>query len=146
MSESIKIADKSDVKIIAELAKELWLNHDLDDLTKEFGKLLALNETYIVLKYVDALPIGFAQCQIRNEYVEGTETNPVGYFEGIYIKPHFRKCGYAKQLLKECEAWAKLKGCQEFAGDCELDNIESFNFHISNGFSEANRIICFTKN
>lgn len=36
MSENIKIADKSDVKIIAELAKELWPNHDLDDLIKTF--------------------------------------------------------------------------------------------------------------
>ena len=142
---NIKIADISDVNIVAKLASELWTNHSLDDLIKEFSELLSYNKAYIVLQYVDALPIGFAQCQIRNEYVEGTETTPVGYLEGIYIKPNFRKCGYAKQLLKECEKWAKLKGCKEFASDCQLDNVESFKFHLSSGFSEANRIICFTK-
>lgn len=144
-NEKIKIADLSDVKVITKLANELWTDSDIDALSKEFSELLTDNEAFIVLKYVDALPVGFAHCQIRNEYVEGTQTNPVGYLEGIYVKPHFRKRGYAKQLLKECETWAMLKGCREFASDCQLDNIESFKFHISNGFSEANRIICFTK-
>ena len=145
INEYIKVVDIGDVNILAKLANELWTNHNLDDLTKEFSELLSHNEVYIVLKYVDALPIGFAQCQIRNDYVEGTETTPVGYLEGIYIKPNFRKCGYAKQLLKECEKWATLKGCKEFASDCQLDNLESFKFHLSSGFTEANRIICFTK-
>ena len=144
-NEKIKIADLSDVKVITKLANELWTDSDIDALSKEFSELLTDNEAFIVLEYVDALPVGFAHCQIRNEYVEGTQTNPVGYLEGIYVKPHFRKRGYAKQLLKECETWAKLKGCREFASDCQLDNIESFKFHISNGFSEANRIICFAK-
>ena len=29
--------------------------------------------------------------------------------------------------------------------DCELDNIDSFRFHMALGFEEANRIICFRK-
>ncbi len=36
-------------------------------------------------------------------------------------------------------------GCREFAGDCELGNTDSLGFHLSMGFAEANRIICFTK-
>lgn len=47
--------------------------------------------------------------------------------------------------MAECENWAKNKGCSEFASDCEIDNLDSFNFHISQGYKEANRIICFTK-
>ncbi len=144
-NEKIKIVDMSNVNVLAKLANELWTNHNLDDLTKEYIELLSHNEAYIILKYINSSPIGFAHCQIRKEYVEGTETTPVGYLEGIYIKPNFRKCGYAKQLLKECEKWAILKGCKEFASDCQLDNIESFKFHLSSGFTEVNRIICFTK-
>ena len=90
-NEKIKIADLSDVKVITKLANELWTDSDIDALSKEFSELLTDNEAFIVLKYVDALPVGFAHCQIRNEYVEGTQTNPVGYLEGIYVKPHFRK-------------------------------------------------------
>ena len=47
--------------------------------------------------------------------------------------------------MKACENWAKTKGCSEFASDCELSNLQSLHFHLSMGFEEANRIVCFTK-
>lgn len=97
------------------------------------------------LAFADGEAIGFAQCQLRHDYVEGTETSPVGYLEGIFVKEEFRKQGLAKKLLKECENWAALQGCTEFASDCELTNTTSFAFHKKLGFEEANRIICFTK-
>ena len=65
--------------------------------------------------------------------------------EGIFVEEEHRGKGYAKELLSECQKWAKEKGCLEFASDCELDNVTSLNFHIAMGFEEANRIICFTK-
>jgi aminoglycoside 6'-N-acetyltransferase I len=78
--------------------------------------------------------------------VEGTESSPVGYLEGVFVKEEYRKRGYAKELLCACEMWAKDMGCTEFASDCELDNTGSLKFHIAMGFVEANRIICFKKN
>lgn len=82
---------------------------------------------------------------IRHDYVEGTNSSPVGYLEGIFVQEEYRKQGYAKQLLNYCEKWAKKKGCSEFASDCELDNEISRQFHINLGFDGANRIICFSK-
>ena len=78
-------------------------------------------------------------------YVEGTDSSPVGYLEGIYVVDGFRKNGIARGLLTACENWAKSKGCTEFASDCESDNLQSLQFHLNVGFREANRIICFTK-
>ena len=64
----------------------------------------------------------------------------------IFIKFVENKAvGFAQELLSECQKWAKKKGCQEFASDCELDNATSLKFHMAMGFEEANRIICFTK-
>ena len=57
----------------------------------------------------------------------------------------YKKRGYAKELLGECQNWAKDQGCLEFASDCELNNEDSLKFHLKMGFAEANRIICFTK-
>ena len=91
------------------------------------------------------MPVGFAQCGLRADYVEGTETSPVGYLEGVFVKEEYRNHGYAKGLLLYCEEWAKYMGCTEFASDCELENIGSLKFHIAMGFAEANRIICFKK-
>jgi aminoglycoside 6'-N-acetyltransferase I len=89
--------------------------------------------------------IALGICQLRHDYVEGTKTSPVGYLEGIYVREEYRRSGVAKELLECCEQWAKEKGCTEFASDCELTNEKSIAFHSAAGFSEANRIVCFTK-
>ena len=142
----IKTAVKSDAKVLAALAIQLWTDNTVPDLEKEFEKLIQSDNAVCFLKYVDDTAVGFAQCQIRTDYVEGTETSPVGYLEGIFIVETYRHNGYAKELLNACEKWAKDKKCSEFASDCELNNLDSFRFHMAIGFEEANRIICFKKN
>lgn len=141
----IKEASKNDIRIIANLAVLMWTDNSVDDLADEFAELITEDSAIIFLKYDNDIPVGFAQCQLRSDYVEGTETSPVGYLEGIFIMEGYRHRGYAKELLKECEKWAKDKGCKEFASDCEIENIDSFRFHMAMNFTEANRIICFTK-
>ena len=141
----IKKAEKNDSRSLAEMAIKMWNNHDLDELESEFYETASNNDAACFIKFIEAKPAGFAQCQLRYDYVEGTQSSPVGYLEGIFIEPKFRHMGFAKELLNACESWAKEKGCSEFASDCELDNTDSFNFHIATGFEEANRIICFRK-
>lgn len=142
----IKSADSSDIEVLAALASELWQQAAAQDLANEFAKLILSRNSCVFIKYVDNIPIGFAQCQLRYDYVEGACFSPVGYLEGIFIKAEYRHAGYASQLLAECEKWAKENGCREFASDCELDNLQSLKFHLATGFKEANRIICFVKN
>ena len=142
----IRSAEKSDARILAELAIQMWNDSTVPDLEKEFENLTQSDKAVCFIKYVDNTAVGFAQCQIRTDYVEGTETSPVGYLEGIFIVETYRHNGYAKELLKECEKWAKDKKCSEFASDCELDNNDSLRFHMAMEFEEANRIICFKKN
>ena len=142
----IKSATKSEARILAELAIQMWNDNTVPDLEKEFEELTQSDKAVCFIKYVENTAVGFAQCQIRTDYVEGTETSPVGYLEGIFIVETYRHNGYAKELLKECEKWAKDKKCSEFASDCELNNLDSFRFHMAIGFEEANRIICFKKN
>ena len=140
----IKVEIK-DMNIVAGLAVLMWDNHSVNELADDFSKILSTGKAQFFLKYETDIPVGFAQCQLRYDYVEGTETSPVGYLDGIFIKKEYRNKGYAKELLEECERWAKSMGCQEFASDCEADNSDSFHFHKAVSFTEANRIICFTK-
>ena len=77
--------------------------------------------------------------------MEGTDSSPVGYLEGVFVSEEYRRKGYAAELIAECEKWAKEKGCVEFASDCEIDNVDSLRFHTAIGFEETNRIICFKK-
>lgn len=141
----IKKAGINDLETLAKLAVIMWQNHSVNELINEFSEIMTNEKSQFFLKYENDLPIGFAQCQLRYDYVEGTKTTPVGYLEGIFIKEGYRNRGYAKELLSECEVWARSNGCKEFASDCEIDNTDSFYFHIAMNFTEANRIICFTK-
>ena len=141
----IKRAGKQDLKILAELAVQMWKKNSVNELITEFSEIISGGKEKFFLKCENEIPVGFAQCQLRYDYVEGTKTSPVGYLEGIFVKEGCRNKGYAKELLAACEAWAKAQGCQEFASDCEIDNVGSLEFHKAMNFTEANRIICFSK-
>ena len=127
------------------LAIQMWKSHTVEDLTKIFCEHIRKGKNIIFLAISEEHIVGFAQCGLRFDYVEGTDSSPVGYLEGIFVLEEYKKRGYAKELLGECQNWAKDQGCLEFASDCELDNEDSLKFHLKMGFAEANRIICFTK-
>lgn len=141
----IKKATINESLILAEMAMQMWNSNTVDELQMEFAETLKKKSIAFFIKYLEDIPVGFAQCGLRTDYVEGTESSPVGYLEGIFVKEDCRNKGYAKELILACEKWAKDMGCSEFASDCELDNVDSFKFHMAMGFEEANRIICFRK-
>jgi len=141
----IRRATVSDAPAVAKLAVKMWTSHEINELAADFAELIALPECAVFIMYSGDAPIGFAQCQLRHDYVEGTDSSPVGYLEGIFVEEPHRRKGCARALLAACQDWAKEQGCVEFASDCELDNVESLAFHLKMGFIEANRIICFTK-
>lgn len=138
-------AEEKDISAVAALAAALWPHHSAGELEREFRSMLEDAEAAVFLMMEGNCAVGFVQCQLRHDYVEGTQTSPVGYLEGIYVIPSCRHRGFARALLRACEDWAGEMGCTEFASDCELTNLDSFAFHKSMGFAEANRIICFTK-
>lgn len=142
---NIRKATAADAETLAGMAAALFHHEDVQALRAEFAALAQDEEAACFLAEEGGAAVGFAQCQLRHDYVEGTETSPVGYLEGVYVKGPFRRRGVAGQLLRACEAWAEQVGCTEFASDCELDNTDSLSFHLHMGFEEANRIICLTK-
>ena len=141
----IRKAERKDLPILAELACQLWPDNTVEEMRSEFAEIIAKPDAAFFLAYVEENAAGFAQFQLRHDYVEGTDSSLVGYLEGIYVADGYRKQGVARELLSACESWAKSIGCTEFASDCELSNVQSLQFHLNMGFEEANRIICFTK-
>ena len=135
----------ADAAMVAALACELWPEHSPEEMRLEYDSLLAREDAAVFLCREQEEAVGFAQCQLRHDYVEGTETSPVGYLEGIYVREGARRQGIARRLLSACESWAKAQGCAEFASDCELDNTDSQQFHHAVGFDEANRIVAYVK-
>ena len=138
-------ATDTDIAALAEMASHIWHNSTPDELRAAFAEIIDADDAVCYIQYCGEVPVGFAQCSLRRDYVEGTSSSPVGYLEGIFVQEGYRNRGYAGALLAACEAWAQRKGCTEFASDCELDNTDSYRFHQAMGFVEANRVICFTK-
>ena len=150
MNWNIKIrpAAFSDVETVADLAAKLWSDHAVTELIEEFKEELRDGTQFFLAEMPEVSSvkcIGFAQCCLRHDYVEGTQTSPVGYLEGIFVDETVRGNGISHLLLAAAEQWAREQGCTEFASDCELSNTVSQAFHLRNGFTEANRIVCYTK-
>lgn len=142
---TIRQAVPADAAAVGALAACLWPNHTADEMAAEFSQILTREDAAVILATDENTAIGFAQCGLRHDYVEGTSGGPVGYLEGIFVSPAYRRSGVAAQLTAACENWAKGMGCREFASDCELENAESIAFHRGLGFAEVNRIVCFVK-
>ncbi len=140
----IKRASVNEAGLVAKLAIQMWHNNSIDGLEADFVDYMN-NDGAIFVAYDNGTAVAFAQCGFRHDYVEGTETSPVGYLEGVFVEEGYRRRGVARSLVSECRMFAKEQGCTEFASDCELSNEESLKFHLKLGFEEANRIICFTK-
>lgn len=141
----IRRAEPQDLDTLTALALELWPEHEYEELWDDLAAIMSGPGAAFFLLTKNEEAVGFAQCQLRHDYVEGTDSSPVGYLEGVYVRPEHRRKGGARELIEACERWAASWGCAEFASDCELTNQESLAFHLAAGFAEANRIICFTK-
>jgi aminoglycoside 6'-N-acetyltransferase I len=90
-------------------------------------------------------PQGLVEVALRSDYVNGTESSPVGFLEGLYVDPAFRKQGIAAMLVKTAEQWVKEQGCTEMASDALLDNTASHAMHRALGFQETERVVVFRK-
>ena len=89
--------------------------------------------------------VGFAEATLRRDYVEGCDTSPVGFLEGIYVEPGVRGQGIGALLADAVAVWARERGCTEFASNALLDNTDSHAFHAALGFEETERVVFFRK-
>ena len=89
----------------------MWTSHTVEELAEGFSAAINDPDCAVFLMTDGDKAVGFAQCGLRYDYVEGTIGSPVGYLEGIFVEESYRKQGCAKQLLAFCEQWAKEKNC-----------------------------------
>lgn len=56
--------------------------------------------------------VGFAELS-RRAYAEGCETSPVGFLEGWYVAPAYRRQGVGRALVLAAESWAHLESVDD---------------------------------
>jgi len=125
----------------------LWPDATADDHRGYMAISLAQPERFLQLMMYDEQrqPIGFIEGSIRGDYVNGTETSPVGFVEGVYVAPDWRRRGIARLLFAAIGDWAKARGCRELASDALIDNEGSQRAHRALGFEETERVVYFVK-
>ncbi|ADP15855.1 GNAT family N-acetyltransferase [Achromobacter sp. SD115] len=87
--------------------------------------------------------LGLAEASIRTDYVNGTDSSPVAFLEGLYVIPEARQRGAARALVAAVREWALDRGCKELASDTALDNLVSQAAHSRLGFKETQRVVYF---
>jgi aminoglycoside 6'-N-acetyltransferase I len=142
----IRHPSRADVEAWAAMRAQLWPDLALEEHRREAVELLSAVDEPVFVAELDAGEIvAFAEASLRHDYVNGCETSPVGFLEGIFVARDHRRAAIARDLVAAVSAWALSKGCRELASDALLDNLDSHAFHGAIGFEETERVVCFRK-
>jgi aminoglycoside 6'-N-acetyltransferase I len=87
---------------------------------------------------------GCAEVRLRS-HADECFTSPVAFLEGWYVDADVRRRGVGRALVAAAEAWARERGCREFASDAHLDNPESRAAHRALGFEESVPVVNFRR-
>jgi aminoglycoside 6'-N-acetyltransferase I len=128
------------------LRKLLWDESSDDEHRTEMHGIFDHTETQLVLivELNSGKLIGFLEASIR-PFVEDCHSDHVGYLEGWFVMPEFRKHGIGRILVQTAENWARQKGCEEMASDSEIGNDLSLQAHLKLGYEETSRLVHLRK-
>jgi aminoglycoside 6'-N-acetyltransferase I len=128
----------------ARLRFSLWPFLDLDQHRRDCADTLARPRDRVAfITREGEQAAGFAEASLRLDYVNGCDTSPVGFLEGIYVEPDWRKRGIARGLVEAVKRWTLERGCSELGSDALLDNHISHRMHNALGFEETERVVYF---
>ncbi len=142
---AVRIATQADLGAWIALRGALWPDTPPDAHRREAADILARSPRHCVAFLQDARdgPYGFAEAALRRDHVNGCKSSPVGFLEGIYVRPEDQGRGIGRQLVQAVQGWALERGCTELASDADLANTASHAFHRSVGFAETERVVFF---
>lgn len=138
----------ADAKAWVAMREALWPSGgDRGTHEEDVARLLAEpgDTVNLVARDEGGEPTGFAEASLRHDYVNGCDTSPVAFLEGIYVMPAVRGQGVARALVAAVQAWAQAQGCSELASDAAITNIVSQQMHAALGFMETERVVFFRK-
>lgn len=139
---SVRHAQAGDWRDWAGLRLELWPDSetglaDLMELIESAGS------TCLLACAADGRVLGMAEASVRNEYVNGTDSSPVGFLEGWIVRASARGAGIGRLLVDAVAQWARNQGCTELASDSGLANVAAQAAHEACGFTETERVIYY---
>jgi aminoglycoside 6'-N-acetyltransferase I len=126
---------------------ELWPDCPVDGHLQEMDRFLREPGRFaqFIVRTPDGRGMGFAEASIRTDHVNGTESSPVGYLEGLFVRAEARGQGVARLLVDAVSEWAAARGCSELASDTQPENRVSQAVHLRLGFTETERAVFYSR-
>jgi aminoglycoside 6'-N-acetyltransferase I len=127
------------------LRERLWPESGREALAAEQQEILTHSaQNAVLVAAAEGELVGFVEASLR-DWAEGCESRPVGYIEGWYVEPSYRRRGIGRRLVEAAEAWARSRGCTEMGSDALLTNTVSHRAHAAIGYHEVERLVLFSK-
>ena len=142
----IRPLGEDDIEEWFRLRGQLWDDTSESDHKSEMLDILEDPDSQLVVvaDVGDGTLAGFLEASIR-PFVEDCESEHVGYLEGWFVAPAYRRNGIGRELVNAAERWARSRGCTEMASDAEIDNIVSIEAHRNLGYEETSRLVHLRK-
>ena len=142
----VRPVEKADWQEWLRMRRLLWPSTSLREHEDAMGAYFMRGEGFLswVVEISDKRMIAFLEASIR-EVPQGCNMRNIGYIEGWYVEPDFRRIGVGRLLVTHATQWAHARGCKELGSDCEFGNETCLKAHLGLGFEETSRLIHFHK-
>jgi len=147
----ISPATAADLHALAAMFHALWRDLTPEEHARDLAPLLdgkppgTLPDVVLVAVDAEGRLAGFVDVGLRS-HADGCDcSRPVGYLEGWYVEPEYRRRNVGALLVRAAEDWARGHGCVEMASDTWLDNIDSQRAHEALGFEVVDRCVNYRK-
>lgn len=147
----IRRAEPRDSGELAAMFHSLWPDSSADEHAVALAQLLAgkppgnLPAIVLLVEESKGDIVGFIEVGLRSHADGCDPSRAVGFIEGWYVTPEYRRKKVGALLLASAEQWARNAGCQEMASDTGLDNLGSQHVHEALGFEVVDRCVNYRK-
>jgi aminoglycoside 6'-N-acetyltransferase I len=144
-------AKLQDASKLAEMCHCLWPEVSAAEHSRDYAPLLAgespgsLPAVIFIAEEPDGRAVGFVEVGLRSHADGCDPSHPVGFIEGWYVAPEYRRKKVGTKLIAAAEQWARDQGSIEMASDAWLDALGSQSAHEALGYEVVDRCVHYRK-